>query len=68
MNTSKPWYLSKTIWAAMVSVAATIGTMIGIDVDAGTREQMTDALLQIVSALAGVTAIFGRITANSRIL
>ena len=34
MVESKPWYLSRTIWAALISVAASIGSLIGIDIDA----------------------------------
>lgn len=67
MTNAKPWYLSKTIWATLVSILATLASMFGFEVDDALRAGMTDALLQTVSTLAGIIAIFGRLSANSRI-
>jgi len=67
MNEAKPWYLSKTIWSALVSVAATLGAMLGLPVDAAGQAALTEAILQTVSALAGIIAILGRVAASSRI-
>ena len=67
MNEEKPWYLSKTIWGALVSVAATLAAMFGLPVDAGGQAALTEAILQTVSAVAGIVAILGRVSANSRI-
>ncbi len=68
MSDVKPWYLSRTIWAAIISVAATIAGAFGYPVDDLGREGLVEALLQIVSAAAGVLAILGRFTATARIL
>ena len=67
MSETKPWYLSKTIWGALVSVGATLGSMFGLPVDAGGQAALTDAILQTVSAVAGIVAILGRVSADSRI-
>ncbi|MFZ2101418.1 MAG: hypothetical protein WAU86_12725 [Oricola sp.] len=67
MNEEKPWYLSRTIWGALVSIAATLASMLGLPVDAGGQAALTDALLQTVSAIAGIVAILGRVSATSRI-
>ena len=67
MEQSKPWYLSRTIWASLVSIAASIGAFVGYDIDEATRSGLTDALLQVVAALAGISAIMGRIAARSLI-
>lgn len=67
MNETKPWYLSKTIWGALVSVAATLGGMFGVPVDVGGQAALTDSILQTVSAVAGIVAILGRVSADSRI-
>lgn len=67
MTDEKPWYLSKTIWGALVSVAATLAAMFGLPLDAGGQSALTDALLQTVSAVAGIVAILGRVSASSRI-
>ena len=67
MNSVKPWYLSKTIWAALVSIAATFGSALGMPVDQAASEGLVEAILQLVSAGAGAVAILGRMTARSRI-
>ncbi|QKV18622.1 hypothetical protein [Oricola thermophila] len=67
MDEVKPWYLSKTIWSALVSVGATCGAMFGVPVDAGSQAALTEAILQAVSAVAGIVAILGRVGATSRI-
>jgi hypothetical protein len=67
MNDQKPWYLSRTIWGAGISVAATLGAMFGLPVDQAAQTALTEAILQTVSAVAGIVAIFGRLGAQSRI-
>lgn len=67
MSDEKPWYLSKTIWSALISVAATLGAMFGFSVDAAGQSALAEALLQTVSAVAGIVAILGRMSATSRI-
>lgn len=68
MDNEKPWYLSKTIWASIVSVTATIASFFGIPMDEIARQGITDGALQIVSTIAGLIAIFGRVTAASKII
>lgn len=67
MNDQKPWYLSKTIWGALVSVTATVATMAGVPVDSGSQAVLTESILQTVSAVAAIVAIVGRVGASSRI-
>ncbi|MEO0919473.1 MAG: hypothetical protein AAFX98_02110 [Pseudomonadota bacterium] len=64
MTEKKPWYLSKTVWSAAISVVATLGGMLGLPVGAVDQVLLTDAVLQSVAAVAGVFAIFGRVTAT----
>lgn len=67
MLQSKPWYMSKTVWASLVSVAATFGSLLGIDVPEETQRQLSDAMLQLVVLSASLMAIFGRLTASATI-
>ena len=67
MSDTKPWYLSRTIWAAFVSVAATGLAALGLPIDAAARDGLVEAILQLVSAAAGTIAIVGRVTATTRI-
>jgi hypothetical protein len=46
MSDQKPWYLSKTIWDAGISVAATLGAMAGVSVDQSAQSALTEAILQ----------------------
>jgi hypothetical protein len=66
MIASKPWYLSRTIWASLVTIfTAAMGMMgMGSGID---NAALTDAVLQAVTALAGVIALFGRLSAKDRI-
>lgn len=68
MQETKPWYLSKTIWAAVVSVLATIATFFGYPTDEALRQSITNGILQFVAALAGMVAIFGRLAASTKIV
>lgn len=67
MENVKPWYLSRTIWASAVVVAATLAGVFGFAMEDADIDLLTDALLQAVSALAAIAAIFGRILATARI-
>lgn len=61
------WSDAKTIWATLVSVSATAATFFGYNVDMATQAGVTEGLLQVVSALSGLFAIFGRLSASKRI-
>ncbi|MFD0915857.1 hypothetical protein ACFQ14_05505 [Pseudahrensia aquimaris] len=67
MSDSKPWYFSKTIWASLIAVAASIGSAFGIDIDDQSREEITNIVLQAVMVAGSIFAIFGRFVANTRI-
>jgi len=67
MEQAKPWYLSRTIWASLVAVAASLAAMLGIAVDDADAGALADRLAQAVAALAAIVAILGRIFARSRI-
>lgn len=67
MESSKPWYLSRTVWASLVTVAAAIGGLMGMSIGASDQALVTEALLQIVAAVGGVIAVLGRLTATEKI-
>lgn len=67
MTTAKPWYLSKTIWASIVGVASTLAGMTGLPVGNVDNAALTDLILQAVTAISGLVAIFGRLSADERI-
>lgn len=67
MTLFKPWYLSRTIWASAVAVVATLANAVGFPLEASDIAALPDAILQAVAAVAGVIAILGRVSAQSRI-
>jgi hypothetical protein len=67
MTPTKPWYLSRTIWASLVTIATAMGGLFGLPADTVDNAALTDALLQAIAAIAGLVAIFGRLSATERI-
>jgi hypothetical protein len=67
MTQFKPWYLSKTIWASGISISCALLGLAGFPTAAIDQGALADQLLQIISAMSGVIAIFGRLSAGARI-
>jgi len=67
MTDIKPWHASRTVWAALVTVAAAGLGLAGIPLGEADQSQLVDALLQGIGAIAGLVALYGRLRANSRI-
>lgn len=67
MNETKPWYVSRTIWASIVVVGATLSGALGFPVADGEAQELLDLVVQGVAAAAGIAAIAGRMLARSRI-
>lgn len=64
MVEEKAWYLSKTIWGSLISVAAALAAAFGIAIDAESQLAIADATVQIVAAVGALIAIYGRLTAT----
>jgi hypothetical protein len=67
MTDTKPWYLSRTVWAAIVTILTAGLGLIGLQVDDLDQSALVDTLLQGVTAIAGIVALYGRLSARSRI-
>lgn len=67
MDEQKPWYLSRTIWASIITVCATVGGAFGFVIEDGDAAALADAILAAVAAGAGIFAIVGRLLARTRI-
>jgi hypothetical protein len=67
MDTSKPWYQSRTIWASLIAAGGALTGMAGYPVDPLQQASLADLLLQGVTAVAGIVAIVGRLFATSRL-
>ena len=67
MTDSKPWYLSRTIWASLITIVTAAAGIVGVPVADVDNAALADTLLQAITAISGLVAIFGRLGANSRI-
>lgn len=67
MTDSKPWYLSRTIWASLITIVTAAAGIVGVPVAGIDNQALTDTLLQAITAVSGLVAIFGRLDARSRI-
>jgi len=67
MGESKPWYQSRTVWASVVAMLAAFAGLIGEPAAAFSDPALVDAILTLVSAVAGFVALLGRLAARSRI-
>ncbi|WP_420959912.1 hypothetical protein [Brucella sp. IR073] len=67
MNTIKPWYLSKTIWASAVTLGVSAAGLFGFATDTVDQSTLVETIMQLITAVAGLIAIVGRFHANSRL-
>jgi len=64
MDDTKPWYMSRTVWGALVAIAASIGGAFGIMITQADQVEIADTMLQIVGAVGGFLALYGRLSAQ----
>lgn len=64
MNDTKPWYMSRTVWGALVAIAASIGGAFGIMITQADQVEIADTVLQIVGTVGGLIALYGRLSAQ----
>ena len=67
MEEMKQWYLSKTVWGALLAILANLLPAMGMDLDAGSQDQLADDLVSLAGAIGGLIAIYGRLTAEKRV-
>lgn len=64
MVDEKPWYLSKTIWGSLISVAAALAGLAGITLDPVAQNAIAESVVQLVAAAGALLAIYGRLSAS----
>jgi hypothetical protein len=67
MEPTKPWYQSRTIWASIITVGAALAALFGLPVGEADQAELTEKVLQFLTAAGALVAIVGRIIAKSRI-
>ena len=66
-DNSKTWLQSKTIWGALIAIAASVAGLAGVEIEAGEQAEILDGIISLVAAGGGILAIIGRIAARSRL-
>ena len=65
MNTTKPWWRSRTVWAAAVSVLAGLLGLAGLNLDATLQDELVTLLTGAAEIGAGIMAFIGRFQAST---
>ena len=60
----KNWYQSKTVWGALVVILSALLRAAGYEFGEAEAAQLTDAASTIATAIGGLLAIYGRLTAK----
>lgn len=64
---SKPWYESRGIWGALVTIAVAALSLAGITIQPDEQAQFVDLLMVFGAGVGGVLSLVGRIKARSRV-
>ncbi len=68
---TKPWYASKTIWGAIVTIVSLLLSLKGIQIDEKTKQLLIDqgtaAVTAVGTLIGSIMAIYGRIKAEKKI-
>jgi hypothetical protein len=67
MTHEKSWFLSRTIWASIITIALSCSSFFNITLDNLNQAAITDTIVQFFTAISGVVALFGRISATTLI-
>ncbi|MBV2142654.1 hypothetical protein KUG47_03960 [Falsochrobactrum sp. TDYN1] len=67
MIDNKPWYLSRTVWAGLVALTLPLAGAFGLGSGVLDQGLLTETLLQLATAMAGLVTVLGRVGATSRI-
>ncbi|MVA99891.1 hypothetical protein GN330_21805 [Nitratireductor sp. CAU 1489] len=67
MNATKPWYMSRTVWASLITVLTGTAGLFGLPLGEVDDAALTETVLETVTAISGIFALFGRLSATTKI-
>jgi hypothetical protein len=67
MDGIKTWYQSKTVWGALIAVAASLAQVAGVDLTPEIQSDLADLAIAFGGAIGGALSIYGRISADTAI-
>lgn len=68
MNDSKPWYASMTIWAALVTLVATLLAKFGYTIDDSMKSDLAEKVYSLAQLIGGIVVIIGRVRAQKQVV
>lgn len=67
MNDVKAWYQSRTVWGALIAIAASLAHAAGVEITTGDEGELADLVVSAAGTIGGLLALFGRISARRRV-
>jgi 4-amino-4-deoxy-L-arabinose transferase-like glycosyltransferase len=67
MDETMSWWRSRTVWAGLVAVLASLLAGLRVTISPDTQAGLVDVLANLAAAVAGAVAVWGRIRAERRI-
>ena len=67
MDGMKFWYQSKTVWGALIAIAASALQLAGIEMNGDVQADLAEIAVTLAGAAGGLLAIYGRVTAATEI-
>lgn len=67
MTNEKSWFASKTIWASIATIALSCSGFFGGTLENIDQTSIAETTVQFLTAISGVVALFGRISATTLI-
>ncbi|MCF6370482.1 hypothetical protein [Rhizobium halophilum] len=67
MDATKQWYQSKTVWGALVAVAASVLQATGVELAPDVQNDVADLAIAVAGVVGGAVSIYGRVSAKSLI-
>ncbi len=63
----KAWYQSRTVWGALIAIAASLANAAGVEVTSGDGAELADLIVAATGTAGGLVALLGRISARRRV-
>ncbi len=67
MTNEKPWFASKTVWASIATIGLSCSGFLGGTLENIDYASFSETIVQFLTAISGVVALFGRISATTLI-
>ncbi|MCB1448004.1 MAG: hypothetical protein KDJ87_20045 [Rhizobiaceae bacterium] len=67
MDGMKQWYLSKTVWGALIAAMASLLHVLDIEIDTAMQSGLADDIVTLAGAIGGIVAVYGRLAAHKRL-